>query len=270
MQDFALQCTAPQCKESEMSAPKTEMQRNKRAAAAKWGILSAETTRELESLTKNHGLCVERGELQLVGGRWYITHAGLMTLAQKNGCLGMETEPVTSFCDPIARRWIFRATVLKAPNSTRFVGFGDADPSNVSSIVAGSEMRIAETRAVNRAVRKAYGIGLCSVDELTSASAATGFAATAKGSSPQSEQRIRADSQVSLRDRLSALIRRHDLDPELVKRYAASFCGTETLRNAGRDMVETFITLLASQAESDREALLCKLNGFGCPSEVKS
>jgi hypothetical protein len=27
-------------------------------------------------------------------------------------------------------------------------------------------MRVAETRAVNRALRKAYGIGLCSVEEL--------------------------------------------------------------------------------------------------------
>ena len=31
-------------------------------------------------------------------------------------------------------------------------------------------MRVAETRAVNRALRKAYGIGLCSVEELGSRS----------------------------------------------------------------------------------------------------
>ena len=50
--------------------------------------------------------------------------------------------------------------------SQGFVGYGDADPSNVSSLVHGAEMRVAETRAVNRALRKAYGIGLCSVEEL--------------------------------------------------------------------------------------------------------
>ena len=50
--------------------------------------------------------------------------------------------------------------------SRGFVGFGDADPSNVSLCVRGAEMRVAETRAVNRALRKAYGIGLCSVEEL--------------------------------------------------------------------------------------------------------
>ena len=47
-----------------------------------------------------------------------------------------------------------------------FVGYGDADPSNVSPLVRGAEMRVAETRAVNRALRKAYGIGFCSVEEL--------------------------------------------------------------------------------------------------------
>jgi hypothetical protein len=46
-----------------------------------------------------------------------------------------------------------------------FVGY-DADPSNVSSLVHGAEIRVAETRAVNRALREAYGIGLCSVEEL--------------------------------------------------------------------------------------------------------
>jgi hypothetical protein len=41
-----------------------------------------------------------------------------------------------------------------------FVGYGDADPSNVSALVHGAEIRVAETRAVNRALRKAYGIGI--------------------------------------------------------------------------------------------------------------
>ena len=53
-------------------------------------------------------------------------------------------------------------------DSAGFVGYGDADPSNVSLLVRGAEMRIAETRAVNRALRKAYGIGICSVEEIGS------------------------------------------------------------------------------------------------------
>src|SRR4029077_2585606 len=62
--------------------------------------------------------------------------------------------------------WVFKATVYKSPRSQGFVGYGDADPSNVSSQVHGAEMRVTETCAVNRALRKTYGIGLCSVEEL--------------------------------------------------------------------------------------------------------
>ena len=37
-----------------------------------------------------------------------------------------------------------------------------------SPLVHGAELRVAETRAVNRALRKAYGIGICSVEEIGS------------------------------------------------------------------------------------------------------
>jgi hypothetical protein len=74
--------------------------------------------------------------------------------------------PVAEFCEPTASRCAFKATVFKSRNCKGFVGYGDADPSNVSMLVHGAEMRVAETRAVNRALRKAYGIGICSVEEI--------------------------------------------------------------------------------------------------------
>ena len=66
-------------------------------------------------------------------------------------------------CDPPSHRWAFEGTVYRSRTCRGFVGYGDADPSNVSPLVHGAEMRVAETRAVNRALRKAYGIGICSV-----------------------------------------------------------------------------------------------------------
>jgi hypothetical protein len=41
-----------------------------------------------------------------------------------------------------------------------------------------------------------------------------------------------------LRDQLCLLIRQHNLDPALVKAYAADFCGTQTLKDASRDLVD--------------------------------
>jgi hypothetical protein len=73
-----------------------------------------------------------------------------------------------------------------------------------------------------------------------------------------------------LRDKLCLLIRKYELDPTLVKRYAAAFCGTESLRDASRDMVEAFISILADEAAKDRAALVCKLNSYAQVEEVKS
>ena len=102
----------------------------------------------------------------LIEGRWYVTHAGLLRIADRRRCIGIESSIQSDLSDPNANHWVFRANVYKARGRRGFSGYGDADPSNVSPLVRGAEMRVAETRAVNRALRKAYGIGLCSVEEL--------------------------------------------------------------------------------------------------------
>ena len=121
---------------------------------------------QLRDLTLNFGFSLATGELLHLNGGWYVTHAALLRLASRKHCAGIKVEQVDQSSDPLAGRWVFKATVFKSPSSLGFVGYGDADPSNVSSLVRGAELRIAETRAVNRALRKAYGIGLCSVGEL--------------------------------------------------------------------------------------------------------
>src|SRR6202047_2224624 len=139
---------------------------NARLAKATWGELSRTAVRGLRNLTEEHYLAVAAGDLQFLKGKWYVTHAGLLRIAQRKHCCGIKSTLVERLSDPHAGRWLFKATVYKSPHSRGFVGFGDADPSKVSSLVRGAEMRVAETRAVNRALRKAYGIGLCSVEEL--------------------------------------------------------------------------------------------------------
>ena len=76
--------------------------------------------------------------------------------------------------------------------------------------------------------------------------------------------------QPRLRDQLCLLIRQHNLDPTLVKAYAADFCGTATLKEASRDLVESFVTQLAVSARKDRDALVCKLNSYAPSVEAKA
>ncbi len=253
-----------------MKSQERALRFNRRVAKATWGELSQTLWRGLADLTVRFRLSVALGDLQQIEGRWYVTHAGLLRIAQRRRCHAIRTSLQKDVSDPIANRWVFKATVYKTPSSRGFVGYGDADPSNVSSLVRGAEMRMAETRAVDRALRKAYGVGLCSVEELgwmsgsskppTPVSQPNGWD-TSNGSS---------NGQPRLRDRLCLLIRQHNLDPALVKAYATDFCGTAELRAAGRDLVESFISHLAAAAKKDRDALVCKLNSYAHPAEVKS
>jgi hypothetical protein len=242
---------------------------NAKIARSIWGPQSKRLLNQLEQLTRQYSLSVIFGDIQQLGGRWYVTFSGLLRLANRRGCNGISVRRVHSLCDPIARRWVFRAIVYRSRNSRGFVGHGDADPSNVSPLVLGAEMRMAETRAVNRALRKAYGIGLCSVEELGWEPKAF-RPSDAQRPSPAANNNGHQNGNPSLRDRLCLLIRQHQLDANLVKAYAADSCGTPNLRDATRGQIESFITNLSDWAAKDRPALLCKLNSYSRSQEVSS
>jgi hypothetical protein len=246
-----------------------EVANNLRAARSIWGPLPRLVLNNLRELTERHHVSVPRGDVTLLGEQLYVTHAGLLRIGERDRCSGIVTRLQQDVSDPGTARWVFEATVYRTADSKGFVGYGDADPSNVSSLVRGCELRIAETRAVNRALRKAYGIGLCSVEELGSQPASIPPLREGKavGSSNGNGS---TNGQPRLRDKLCLLIRKYELDPGLVKRYAADFCGTESLRDAGRDLVEAFVATVAEEAAKDRAALICKLNSYSQPQEVHS
>jgi hypothetical protein len=229
--------------------------------------LRPEEINTLREITLAFRISVACGEIVHINGHWYVTHAGLLRIASRRKCVGIVTRLQRTLSDVAARRWVFKATVYVSSNSR---GFVDADPLNTSSAVHGAEMRVAETRAVNRALRKAYGIGICSVEELGAfySTPATANVAEQPVKSPSSNGS--SNGQLRLKDRLCLLIREFSLDSTLVKAYAADFCGSETLRGASRELVESFIAHLEKEAREDREKLACKLNSYSHPAEVHS
>ena len=261
-----------------MQRPKTKSQKieslvrqNTKLAKSLWsGELGPFNLSALKKLTRESGLALAAGEILWLNGGWYVTSGGLLRIAKENHCHGIRAHALSKLSDATNNRWIFKATVYKSPSSKGFVGYGDADPSNVSALVHGAEMRIAETRAVNRALRKAYGIGLCSVEELGSLFRSAGPTKVDEHSAKEHSPNTSNNGQPRLRDRLCLLIRQYNLDPTLVKAYAADFCGTPTLKDASRELVESFISHLATSAKENRDGLLCKLNSYAQPVEVKS
>ncbi len=168
-----------------------------------WGIVAIDRLREM---TIRFGLSLALGDFTYLDGGLYVTHSGLLSLASRKRCLGIHVQQVHESCDPSSGRWVFKATVYKSPASRGFVGYGDAGPSNVSLLVRGAEMRVAETRAVNRALRKAYGIGLCSVEELGSLSDSLGPTRSHEQSTKPHPQNGLSNGQPRLRDRLCLLM----------------------------------------------------------------
>jgi hypothetical protein len=238
-----------------------------RIARRRWSGLNRSRFEELRALLKRYEFSVALGEITNLNNSWYVSHSGLIQLAFRRRCGGIETAVEESLSDPAGNRWVFKATAYKSKGSKGFVGYGDADPSNVSSIVQGAELRIAETRAVNRALRKAYGIGICSVEELGASAASNRDPDPYRWASAPAKHSN--NGQPRLRDQLCVLIRQHNLDPALVKAYAADYCGTATLAGASRDLVESFISHLSSTAKENRDSLVCKLNSYAQSVEAR-
>jgi hypothetical protein len=106
----------------------------------------------------------------------------------------------------------------------------------------GAELRIAETRAVNRALRKAYSVGICSAEELVT---------------PQTASR-----RSIMRSQLNALVSRYHLDVEAVKNYGSAFLGVESLEKATENQIANFVSHLDKHLTSDSAATRCLLNGY--------
>ena len=236
--------------------------RDVKLARTVWGELSPLSVATLLDTLRKHSLSIASGDLLLIDGRWYVTHSGLLKIAIRKQCRGIRIQPALEFCETLALRYAFRATVYTSPECKGFVGYGDADPSNVSPLVHGAEMRVAETRAVNRALRKAYGIGICSVEEMGSFAEPPQSSRESKKLPPQPANGNGNHGGPKVRDRLCQLIRQHQLDSNLVKAYATDFCSVKALRDATREQVENFVKHLADWAENDRNALLCQLNSY--------
>lgn len=245
---------------------RTTYRANLSVATRMWNDRLSDLHREqLKVLSERYEFSISGGDLLLIENRWYVTHTGLIRLATRKRCRGIHVRPVLEFCDSENCRWAFEATVYKSVTCKGFIGFGDADITNTSQLVRGSEMRVAETRAVNRALRKAYGIGICSIEEV--------------GCSPRPEPPAQIlqlpgvssgdnGSVHRLRDQIYLLIRKHKLDAGLVKLYATDYCGVKELREASRDQIAAFSKHLAEYAEKDRSGLVCELNGYANGKEA--
>jgi len=93
-------------------------------------------------------------------GKEFITFEGLLAEFHSNGGNKIFTEIVC--VDP----FVVKATA--SGDKGEFSGIGDANDQNCGSLIAKHKIRMAETRAIARALRWYNNIGMCSTSELES------------------------------------------------------------------------------------------------------
>jgi hypothetical protein len=70
-----------------------------RLAKRLWGAhISRSLVNQLTELVQT-GISVTAGDIQMLDGRWYVTHSGLLRLARRKRCVGIETAAISEFCD---------------------------------------------------------------------------------------------------------------------------------------------------------------------------
>ena len=93
--------------------------RNRRLARQKWGLeRNHPLLAALKSLTEDLALSVSAGDVILLRGNWYVTHAGLLRIAKRNRCSGMKVQFIRELSNPPARRFAFEATAFKSKTCT--------------------------------------------------------------------------------------------------------------------------------------------------------
>jgi hypothetical protein len=110
-------------------------------------------------------------------GKEFVLFAGLQVLARELGLKSIETELISIDKEDQITTTDDKTTIIKATGLTifkatvigdmgAFTSYGDASPKNVGRMIAPHLIRMAETRAIARALRLYCAIGMTSIEEL--------------------------------------------------------------------------------------------------------
>ena len=65
-----------------------------RFAKSLYGDLSKSVLRTLRELIQRHEIYVTTGDVKYLNGGWYVTHSGLLRLAERRRCAGIHSRPI--------------------------------------------------------------------------------------------------------------------------------------------------------------------------------
>tara|TARA_R110000824_G_scaffold264869_7_gene453715 strand:- start:491 stop:1171 length:681 start_codon:yes stop_codon:yes gene_type:complete len=105
-----------------------------------------------------------KGLVEVLRGKDYINHKGIVKLLHMHGVMCITTSPVLELCSMADGYFTFKCEIVGSRCSVTM--YADASPDNVSRNIVSAVSRMAETRAVNRAGRTYLGLGQTTFDEM--------------------------------------------------------------------------------------------------------
>ena len=98
-------------------------------------------------------------------GKDFVLYWGLLELAHQDGLSATDTQILQFPCSENGNTTVVKATVTTKKGT--FTGIGDASPASVpNKTIAVHSIRMAETRALARALRVATNVGMTAFEEL--------------------------------------------------------------------------------------------------------
>jgi len=194
---------------------------------------------QIRALFAEFGLRPDLGHIIVMGDRPYVTKEGLIYYAQKSKLLaGIEVEIVErkqNFC-------LVKARVL-TKDGGRYEAYGDADVNNTNRMITPHLIRMAETRAVNRALRIAFPIGLCSFEELAEQD-------IVDSTQEREVQEVHEEKEATKKqiNTVNLIAEKRGLSKELLNELIEIHIGKNSLEELNREEVSLLITTLNNLA----------------------
>ena len=146
-----------------------------------------EIAQQIQALFAEYGLRPDLNHIVILGDRPYVTREGLLYYARKTG----ELKRIKVELLERGRGYCIVKAKVFTKDGGEFEALGDASESNTNRMVSPHLIRMAETRAINRALREAFPIGLCSYEELSE----TDVTEREEGGAPAKPVKVEGSSQ---------------------------------------------------------------------------
>lgn len=194
-------------------------------------------------------------------GKQFVTYEGLLDLAHQNKLKSIKTELIQIPTKENNNQCIMKA-IATTEDGKEFEGYGDADTSNVNSMISKHIIRMAETRAKARALRDLTNVGMTALEELgdeevdepsnrTSSSEKSNTRQTDKSKMDSDKQAIVDNSLATDRQikAIYAIAKNKSYTEESLKSYVKSVYNKDSIKELTRQEASDVIQMLNEMAK---------------------